>query len=344
MKKVVLLSLMFAASLLGAKELRVLTIGNSFSASVSRNLPWLVASVPDCRIILTGAQIGGCSLERHWKEWQTAEKNPEHKPYSVVEIDSANLPPRVKGERGNVNSLVKNNRYDIITIQQSSANGWKYETYQPYADNLIAELRRYQPQAEIVIQQTWSYRADSARLKAWKMTNEEMYRKLEAAYRQLADAYGFRMIPCGCAVQIFRAKTPVKFQVPDTKLLEARKNESPHGFDGEVVGFHRWRLDRKTSKYRLFCDAHHLNPHGEYLQSAVWFSFLFDRPATDIRYIPVGMTQEQAKFLLECAQEAVTTFRQVPMHRRVDTTQAKCASHAFIRAAGKVTADHGPEH
>ena len=323
MKKVVLLSLMFVASLLGAKELRVLTIGNSFSASVSRNLPWLVASVPDCRIILTGAQIGGCSLERHWKEWQTAEKDPEHKPYSVVEIDSANLPPRAKGVRGNVNSLVKNNRYDIITIQQSSATGWKYETFQPYADNLIAELRRYQPQAEIVIHQTWSYRADSPRLKAWNITNDEMYRHLEAAYRQLAEAYGFRMIPCGYAVQIFRAKTPVKFQAPDTKLLEEKKIASPHAYEGEVVGFHRWSRKRKTSKYYLLCDSHHLNPHGEYLQSAVWFSFLFGRPATDIKYVPKGMTPEQAKFLLECAQEAVSTFRQAPIRRGGETTQAK---------------------
>lgn len=318
MRKIVLALLALAASHLGAKELRVLTIGNSFSASLKRNLPWVTASVPGCRIILTGANIGGCSLERHWKEWQAAESDPKHRSYGVSVIDSADLPLRIETVRGNLNSLIKNNRYDIITIQQNSANSWRYETYQPYAGNLIAVLRKYQPQAEIVIQQTWSYRADSARLKAWKMTNEEMYRKLEAAYRQLADAYGFRMIPCGYAVQIFRAKTPVKFQEPDTNTLKEKKVTSPHGYEGEVVGFYRWSRSRKTSEYYLLCDPHHLNPHGEYLQSAVWFSFLFGRPATDIRYIPKGMTKEQAKFLLECAQEAVSTFRQVPIHRRIE--------------------------
>jgi hypothetical protein len=54
----------------------------------------------------------------------------------------------------------------------------------------------------------------------------------------------------------------------------------------------------------------HLNFHGEFMQGAVWFSFLFDQPATAIKFVPREMSAEQAKFLLECAQEAVSTFKQ----------------------------------
>ena len=293
-----------------AKELKVLAIGNSFSASAVRSLPILAASVPGCRLILTGASIGGCSLERHWNEWCKAEKDPKYTPYGVSFWDTADL-SRKTNKRGNVNELLKNNKYDIITIQQNSANSWKYETYQPYAEKLIAVIKKYQPQAEIVIQQTWSYRSDSKRLKSWKINNAVMYSKLNEAYGKLAKANGFRMIPTGYAVQIFRAKTPVKFVKPDFKALEALKNPEQHGFDGEVVGYCRWGQNKKTKENYLIKDMSHLNFHGEFMQGAVWFSFLFDQPATLVKYVPKGMSAEQAKFLLECAQEAVSTFKQI---------------------------------
>lgn len=311
MKKTVLLLIIAFCCTLSGKELKVLAIGNSFSASAVRTLPKLTASVPGCRIILTGASIGGCSLKRHWDEWCKAEKDPKYAPYGLSFWDSANLSGKTN-RRGNVNELLKNknNKYDIITIQQNSANSWKYETYQPYAKNLIAVIKKYQPQAEIVIQQTWSYRSDSSRLKSWKIDNTIMYNKLEAAYAKLAKENGFRVIPTGYAVQIFRAKTPVKFVKPDFKALETLKNPVPHAFEGEVVGYCKWGKNRKTKKYCIIKDMSHLNPHGEFMQGAVWFSFLFEQPATAVKYLPQGMSAEQAKFLLECAQEAVSTYKQ----------------------------------
>ena len=310
MKKVLVLSFVALCCMLSARELKVLTIGNSFSASAARSFPWVTASVPGCRVILTGANIGGCSLERHWNEWSKAEQNPKYKPYGVCFIDSNKLPKKIKYTRGNVNELIKKNKYDIITIQQNSANSWKSQTYQPFADNLIAVLKKYQPQAEIVIQQTWSYRSDSPRLASWKIDNAAMYEKLEAAYAKLAKANGFRLIPCGWAVQVFRAATPVKFQNPDMEKLAKLKNTKAHAFDGEVVGMCKWRPHKETKKYYLSRDTSHLNPHGEYLQGAVWFSILFGRPASEIKYVPADMTPEMAKFLLECADKAVSTYKQ----------------------------------
>lgn len=309
MKKALAFLLLALCCALNAKELRVLAVGNSFSVCVTRNLPQMVASVPGNRIILTSATIGGCSLERHWNEWSKAEKDAKHAPYGIKVIDSDNISAQKSG-KGNVNDLLKNNKYDIITIQQNSANSWKYATYQPYAKNLIAVIKKYQPQAEIVIQQTWSYRSDSSRLKKWKINNTTMFEKLSAAYAELAKANGFRVIPTGYSVQIFRAKTPVKFVAPDLKALEKLQNKEAHGFDGEVVGYCKWMRNRKTKEYYLGRDCSHLNPHGEYMQAAVWFNSLFDVPATQVKYIQPGMKPEQAKFLLECAQEAVSTFKQ----------------------------------
>ena len=137
-----------------------------------------------------------------------------------------------------------------------------------------------------------------------------MFEKLSAAYAELAKANGFRVIPTGYAVQIFRAETPVKFVAPDLKALAELKNTKHHAFDGEVVGFCRWMRNRKTKEYYLGRDCSHLNPHGEYMQAAVWFSFLFGEKATAVKYIQPEMKPEQAKLLLKCAQKAVSTFKQ----------------------------------
>ena len=62
-------------------------------------------------------------------------------------------------------------------------------------DNLIAKIKELAPQAEIVIQQTWSYNAADPRLnpgtsRSWKIDQTGMYEKLTAAYLQLAEKAG----------------------------------------------------------------------------------------------------------------------------------------------------------
>ena len=49
------------------KELKVLTIGNSFADSVFVYLPEVAKSFPDCKLVLDRANLGGCSLLRHWR-------------------------------------------------------------------------------------------------------------------------------------------------------------------------------------------------------------------------------------------------------------------------------------
>ena len=296
---------------LSAKELRVLAIGNSFSICVGKFLPPMVASVPGHRIQLTSAYIGSCSLERHWNSVLKAEKNAKSKPYVITVWDSAHKGFLVSKYRGNVNELVKKNKYDIITIQQNSNNSFKYETYQPFAKNLIAYLKKHQPQAEIVIQQTWSYRSDSTLLKQLGIDNSTMYDKLAEAYSRLAKENGFRIIPSGYAVQIFREKTPVKYVPLTEEELKKFKKPATPAWDADVVGIHKWGKKKGENKgLHLMADWVHLNPHGEYLQAAVWFNTLFDQPATSVKYIPRGMKAARAKFLLECAAEAVANYKQ----------------------------------
>ena len=68
------------------KPLRVLVIGNSFSRSLIRELPQLMTAQNEYTLDLTNMFIGGCSLERHINEYETALADPEHKPYRIDRI------------------------------------------------------------------------------------------------------------------------------------------------------------------------------------------------------------------------------------------------------------------
>ena len=257
-------------------------------------------------LYLTSLYVGGCTFERHWQLYQQAEKDPEYKPYPTdIWKSGEKKSPR---KYTDLKSMLKAEKWDIVTIQQGSHLSWRPASYQPYAGNLIKVVKEFAPQAEIVVQQTWSYRNDSKRLVSWKIDQNTMYRKLAAAYAKLADENGFRTIPTGYAVQVFRKNSPVKYQpVPAEKLAGYKRPAAPPN-TGDVVGKNFWGRNRKTKKPQLTIDSSHLNNEGEYLQACVWYAVLFGENPEDIRYNGRKIKAAQAKFLRECAAEAVKTF------------------------------------
>ena len=113
--KPVLAMLMLSATLFSqdnankASTLRVLMIGNSFSQSVLPFLPPIVEADPSINLIIRNAYIGGCSIQRHLKEFDTTATNPEHRPYTT------NLPIEgLKGNKASLQDCLKADKYDMI--------------------------------------------------------------------------------------------------------------------------------------------------------------------------------------------------------------------------------------
>ena len=314
LKKLLLSCLLLAAAVIPAfgKDLKVLMIGNSFSVCVGVYLPSIVNSFPKHSLELTSAYIAGCPLDKHAANLKKAETDPNFKPYRMTVWTSV---PPLKAKKfywGNVNELLKNNQYDVVTIQQSSGKSWNYATYQPFADEVIAYVRKHQPKAEIVIQQTWSYRCDHPGLQPqpkswWNFDQTGMYERLREAYKKLAEAEKLRVIPMGDAVQLFRKYTPVKFQLSN----EDFKYPNVPSYAGEVVGRSTWKKMSKSGIMQLSTDRFHLNPDGNYLQACLWFAFLYDESARKIKFAPEGMKPELKELLQKCAQEALDKYVQV---------------------------------
>ena len=315
MKNKLLAAFVLCAGIVGtasAKDLKVLMIGNSFSVCVGRCLPSIVQSFPEHSLELTSAMIGGCPLEKHAANLKKAETNPDFKPYRVT-VWSSDTPQKAKKSfKGSVNELLKNNQYDIVTIQQGSIKSWNYATYQPFAEELIAYIRKHQPKAEIVIQQTWAYRCDHPMLKPnpkarCDFDQTGMYERIRESYKKLAETGKFRVIPMGDAVQLFRKYTPVKFQ-PST---EEFKEPAVPSNAGDVVGRGYWKKDPKSGESKLHFDRIHLNSDGHYMQACLWFAFLYGEPVSKIKYVPKSVKPEMKALLQKCAQEALDNYVQV---------------------------------
>ena len=219
MKKNIALVAAFAVVSLGfsadnaemEKTLKVLMIGNSFSICNLWQMPQVAESM-DKKLDIASLYIGGCSLERHWRNVEAAATNATFKPYRfdritygkhVVEKDKANIP-----------DVLTMDKWDVVTLQQASHFSWDPATYHPWGDNLVAKIRELAPQAKIVVQETWSYPPWDKRLKKFGFDQVEMYARLHDAYAAFAGKYGFDVIPVGTAAE-FAPDRNTLFTKPD---------------------------------------------------------------------------------------------------------------------------------
>lgn len=285
-----MLSGVFAAAALAAVAVeegpvRILMIGNSFSTRMAAKLPPVIESMGR-KIEISSLFIGGCSLKRHWENVEKAS-DPAFKPYRLTAYRSGKMAPEAKA---NIPDALKSGKWDIVTIQQSSAESWRPETYEPYTTKLIAKIRELAPQAKIVLQETWSYSKWDGRLKRWGFDQNAMYEKLHAAYGKIAKEHGLEVIPTGTAVQLFRKSLPVKY------------GERSNG--GDVCGEDRF-VQGKDGKWHHKGDSPHMNYRGDYLQSLVWAAKLFNLDVRNCTFAPKNIDVKDAALMREVAMNAV---------------------------------------
>jgi hypothetical protein len=276
------------------KTVRLLTIGNSFSANATRYLKDL-SKAGGHTLIHNSLVIGGSSFQVHADKTKAEGK--------------ARL---YSGGRDLIANLTLDH-WDYVTIQQASIKSHVFGTYQPHAGFLRDLIMKHAPQAKLLIHQTWAYRVDDPRfaIKAPKpgelKTQEEMYRGLTAAYDKLAAEFGAKIIPVGDA--FFQADTDAKWGFrPDPKPFDAKtakQPELPLQTHALHVGW-AWKKSKDGKKTVLSMDGHHANLAGEYLGACVWYEVLFGESPAGLSFIPKGLEAEHAAFLQRTAHQAVT--------------------------------------
>ena len=191
-----------------------------------------------------------------------------------------------------------------MSIQQASHLSWNYSSYQPYADVIISYIRKFNPQAKIIIQQTWSYRNDSPKFAEWGFDSDEMYKRARNAYRSFAADQKFDIIPTGDAVDIYRKNSRRVFKaLSEKELAKYRYPDLPPVAD-DIVGVFFWhKMDDGSMK--LCSDTIHLNYRGEYLQACVWYGKLFNEDPENIVWEHPQISSEECRAMRSATKAAL---------------------------------------
>ena len=161
--------------------MKILTIGNSFSANSIHYLPKIFESV-GLPLTLGRVSIGGCPLHLHWY-------NAEH--------DIARYGLEYEGSF-TMKQMLQSEPWDVVTLQQVSHLSWKIGTYFPYCEDLAAYARQHAPTARLAVQQTWAYRTDNVRLvNDMQITQNQMMHLIRENYREMSSRLGAKLMPVG---------------------------------------------------------------------------------------------------------------------------------------------------
>lgn len=271
--------------------LHLFLIGNSFSQNATRYLPQL-AEEGGHHLVIGRAEIGGCTLQKHWELAELAEANPN---------DPKGRPYNGKSLR----MLLSQGTWNTITLQQYSLHSGNRETYEPYARKLYDYIKSLQPGAKVVLHQTWAYRADSKDFSQltkdlFAKDEKEMWQKSRAAYRTIAQELGVRVIPVGDAFNsvssdrkhAFRKDLKFDYTNPVYPALPDQANSLHRGYN--------WDNNQK-----LIFDSHHANDAGCYLGALVWYTFLFGDSPENFKFVPATVSPEFAAYLKKVAKKVV---------------------------------------
>ena len=268
--------------------LRILAVGNSFSDDGTEYLPGLLEAAGIHNVIVARLYIGGCSLERHCKEYEEGLTD-------YIYYKSTNNKWETVSKNATILDGLKDEPWDIITVQEVSNNSGTYETYQNWAPKLLSIIRKeaLNPNAAIVWHMTWAYatNSDHGAFKLYGNDQKTMYDAIVSCVSRARKDFNVPVvIPSGEAIQLARA----------TRL----NNED--------------RVPADSKVYQLTRDGFHLTrQHGRYIAACTWFETLI-KPVLgksvkgnpylleDTEY---SITKKDARLCQKCAIKAVESFK-----------------------------------
>ena len=184
--------------------LRILAIGNSFSDDATQYLPDLLEAAGIHNVIVARLYIGGCTLERHCKEFETNGHE-----YIYLKSTSNKWETIKKYKQGRFMDGLGDERWDIVTLQQGSPKSGRWDSYDPWLPKLIEIVRKNcpNPDATIVWHQTWAYASSytNRNFANYAYDQQYMFDSIQICVDKARREYDIPLvIPSGPAVQMLR--------------------------------------------------------------------------------------------------------------------------------------------
>lgn len=279
--------------------MKVLGIGNSFTNDANFYHKHLNEADPVKQLKVTIAYIGGCSFERHVNLAMLHEKFP---------AEPLGRPYPLGKSMKSLKELLLSEKWDAITIQQASHLSDDIKSYRPWAALLIDYVKKYSPDSEILVHETWADRIDNPRLADKSKTQTQMYRDLKKAYSQIAAELGnLRIIPVGDAFQAVRKFPDWKFK-PD-KNFKAQKFLYPELPDQSHTLCIGWFWTSDCNGKPVLAYDHHATSAGKFLAALVWREILLGVDSRENSFTPQNMTRPEALTLRKTAHKICAAIR-----------------------------------
>ncbi len=183
-------------------SLSLLCIGNSFSDDAVDYLFPILKDHGVKELHIGNLYIGGCSLERHYKNIK--ENIPDYS-YRVYRYDGLDDHPNYTLEKA-----LMERKWDILTLQQYSGHSGIPDTYADL-DKIVTYLRAHcpNPDFKLLWQMTWAYQADSTHWD-FPLYHNSQKQMLEAIIKTVKEKVMTNkefagVIPSALAVQNLRA-------------------------------------------------------------------------------------------------------------------------------------------
>ena len=230
--------------------MNILAIGNSFSVDATRYLHQ-IGEAAGLHNMIGNLVIGGCTLETHWDN---------------IENNARKYQFQLNGNPTNhmvsIDQILDSAQWDVVITQKASYDSGWIESYEPFLGLILDHLRKKQPNARIMLHETWAYASDSqhTRFLRYNRSQNQMFERLHTAYHTMSTRYELPLIPSGELIQILRL----------TKYF-----------------------NEENGRYSICRDGFHMNLlYGRYALGCLWAKVLWNISLKDNSYIPCESSAE----------------------------------------------------
>ena len=252
------------------KTLKVLAIGNSFSNDTTHFLEDIARAEGFETVLIGNLYIGGCTLQTHALN---ADGNlPAYKFYMNYDGEWVTI------QDCTLEYALRNQDWDIITMQQGSTWSGKPETFEPHLTKLIEYVNKYKtnPNARLAWNMTWAYQSDFEKdmFAQYGRNQDVMYYAIITTVQDTVMAHKeiSYIMPCGTAIQNARTS-----YVGDT----------------------------------LTRDGYHMSDLGRVITSYTWLATFLNEPLKEINLTKVNdtltLTDQDKAMILEAVNNAIKT-------------------------------------
>ncbi len=182
--------------------MKIFCIGNSFSDDAIARLKDVLYCEGVKDSVVGGIYIGGCPLSLHVQNIKTNEAAYEYRKYDGNGFNNY--------QGITMDYALKDEKWDVITLQQCSPLSGVAESYNEDIDILIEKVFSVRPDARLYWHMTWAYETyceSKAFATTYDCSREKMYKAIISAVKEkiVPDKRFSGIISCGTAIENARA-------------------------------------------------------------------------------------------------------------------------------------------